>query len=531
MNQPQTNGRPARIVTQGVEARQAIGRGVDILANAVGATLGPAGRFAVIEEVMGIPPVVTKDGVTVAKAIHLSDPLERLGADLVKSVAQKTVDVSGDGTTTATVLAQAIYTEGLKAITVGANPVALRSGIELATKVVCEELAKMSTPVTGTMLAQVGTISSNNDAAIGALIAEAMEKAGKDGVVAMGDSSDFNTTLEVIEGMQFDSGYVHEGFVTDTRRDETTLENVFILMFEKKLSCLSTAKELLNQVRAHQGTFLVIAEDIDADALGTLALNHGKGILKSCAVRIPGHPLMKAAMLQDIAALVGGTPITSVMDLKIEQVTLAHLGHADKVTVSRHNTLITGGAGTGVEMRVIELKGQIERSVGNELDLLKQRLARLAGGVSIIKVGGFTDAEVLEKKYRIEDAMHATRCAQEEGIVPGGGTALAKAASALDYVKALNDEKIGVEIIRKACYRPLCLIASNAGKQGAVVLEKVLDSDYAEFGYNALTDSYEHLVNSGVIDPTKVVRSALQHASSIASLMLVTEALVTEERK
>lgn len=520
------------------KARMPILEGANILADAVTATLGPHGRCAVIEQGIGMPPLITKDGVTVAKNIFLADPLQNIGAQLLRVVASQTVQVSGDGTTTATLLAQAIFNEGLKAVEVGANPMLLKRGIELATKTVVEYVKKLGVPVKDDLLARVASISANNDEVLGKLIAEAVVKAGSDGVVALDYSGTNETYFEHVEGMQFGSGMLHSDFMTDKKSEECVLENVAILMWEKKLGTLSPARNTwLKSIVESGQTLLVIAEDVTGDALSLLAVNaaeanKGKKALQGCAVKMPPcHPLQRATVLDDIAAVVGGTPITEAHDLAIEKVTLAHLGHADRVIISKYSTSIKGGKGTRIAERAIELRSAMEREKdGNQLELLQDRLARLTGGVAIIRVGGATPPEVEERKFRIEDAMHATHAAIAEGIVPGGGTALARASKSLDSLSVSGDEKIGVEIVRKACVAPLVKIATNAGKQGGTILDKVLDVANTSWGYNALTDTYEDLIKSGVIDPVKVVYFALENASSVMALALLTESLITVSR-
>jgi len=532
----------AKQIVHGEESRQAILRGVNILADAVKVTLGPKGRNVVIEKKFG-SPTITKDGVTVAKEIELKDGLENIGAQMVREVASKTSDVAGDGTTTATVLAQAIYREGVKTVAAGANPMAMKRGIEKAISVVCGtidsktgergkgELDKFSKPVTGDMIAQVGTISANNDDTIGKIIAEAMKKVGKDGVITVEESKTLETQLEVVEGMQFDRGYLSPYFVTDPERMEVAFENTYILIHEKKISSMKDILPLLEQISKSGKPLLIIAEDIEGEALATLVVNKLRGTLQVAAVKAPGFGDRRKAMLQDIATLTGGKAITEDLGIKLENVKMEDLGQAKKVTIDKDNTTIIEGKGkhADVEGRVKEIRGQIDKTTSDyDREKLQERLAKLVGGVAVIKVGAATETEMKEKKARVEDAMHATRAAVEEGIVPGGGVALARCVSALDKLKVEGDEQIGVNIVKRALVEPLRQIAENAGEEGAIVLGKVNDSKDNNFGYNALTGDYEDLVKAGVLDPTKVVRIALQNAGSIASLMLTTEALVAE---
>jgi len=532
----------AKQIVHGEESRQAILRGVNILADAVKVTLGPKGRNVVIEKKFG-SPTITKDGVTVAKEIELKDGLENIGAQMVREVASKTSDVAGDGTTTATVLAQAIYREGVKTVAAGANPMAMKRGIEKAISVVCGaidsktgergkgELDKFSKPVTGDMIAQVGTISANNDDTIGNIIAQAMKKVGKDGVITVEESKTLETQLEVVEGMQFDRGYLSPYFVTDPERMEVAFENTYILIHEKKISSMKDILPLLEQISKSGKPLLIIAEDIEGEALATLVVNKLRGTLQVAAVKAPGFGDRRKAMLQDIATLTGGKAITEDLGIKLENVKMEDLGQAKKVTIDKDNTTIIEGKGkhADVEGRVKEIRGQIDKTTSDyDREKLQERLAKLVGGVAVIKVGAATETEMKEKKARVEDAMHATRAAVEEGIVPGGGVALARCVSALDKLKVEGDEQIGVNIVKRALVEPLRQIAENAGEEGAIVLGKVNDSKDNNFGYNALTGDYEDLVKAGVLDPTKVVRIALQNAGSIASLMLTTEALVAE---
>ena len=532
----------AKQIVHGEESRQAILRGVNILADAVKVTLGPKGRNVVIEKKYG-SPTITKDGVTVAKEIELKDGLENIGAQMVREVASKTSDVAGDGTTTATVLAQAIYREGVKTVAAGANPMAMKRGIEKAISVVCGaidsktgergkgELDKLSKPVTGDMIAQVGSISANNDETIGNIIAQAMKKVGKDGVITVEESKTLETQLEVVEGMQFDRGYLSPYFVTDPERMEATLENAYILIHEKKISSMKDVLPLLEQISKSSKPLLIIAEDIEGEALATLVVNKLRGTLQVCAVKAPGFGDRRKAMLLDIATLTGGKAITEDLGIKLENVQMADLGQAKKITVDKDNTTLIEGKGkhNEIEGRVKEIRSQVEKTTSDyDREKLQERLAKLVGGVGVIKVGAATETEMKEKKARVEDAMHATRAAVEEGIVPGGGVALSRCVSALDRLKLEGDEQIGVNIVKRALVAPLRQIAENAGEEGAIVLGKVNDSKDANYGFNALTSEYEDLVKAGVLDPTKVVRTALQNAGSIASLMLTTEALVAE---
>jgi chaperonin GroEL len=538
----------AKQIVHGEESRQAILRGVNLLANAVKVTLGPKGRNVVIEKKFGAP-TITKDGVTVAKEIELQDGLENMGAQMVREVASKTSDIAGDGTTTATVLAQAIYREGVKTVAAGANPMAMKRGIEKAITVICGaidpksgeraegELDKFSNPVTGDMIAQVGSISANNDDAIGHIIAEAMKKVGKDGVITVEESKTLETQLEVVEGMQFDRGYLSPYFVTDPERMEVAFENAYILINEKKISSMKDILPLLEQISKSGKPLLIIAEDIEGEALATLVVNKLRGTLQVAAVKAPGFGDRRKAMLQDIATLTGGKAITEDLGIKLENLKMEDLGQAKKVTIDKDNTTIIEGKGkhADVEGRVKEIRGQIEKTTSDyDREKLQERLAKLVGGVAVIKVGAATETEMKEKKARVEDAMHATRAAVEEGIVPGGGVALARCIPALDKLKVEGDEQIGVNIVKRALQEPLRQIAENAGEEGAIVLGKVNDSKDNNFGYNALSGEYEDLVKAGVLDPTKVVRTALTNAGSIAALMLTTEALVadiTEEKK
>jgi chaperonin GroEL len=532
----------AKQIVHGEESRQAILRGVNLLADAVKVTLGPKGRNVVIEKKFG-SPTITKDGVTVAKEIELKDGLENMGAQMVREVASKTSDVAGDGTTTATVLAQAIYREGVKTVAAGANPMAMKRGIEKAVALVCGafdkktgerakgELDKFSKPVSGEMIAQVGTISANNDETIGHIIAEAMKKVGKDGVITVEESKTLETQLEVVEGMQFDRGYLSPYFVTDPERMEVSLENCYILINEKKISSMKDLLPLLEQIAKSGKPLLIIAEDVEGEALATLVVNKLRGTLQVAAVKAPGFGDRRKAMLQDIAILTGGKAITEDLGIKLENVKIEDLGQVKKLTIDKDNTTLVEGKGkhSEIEGRVKEIRSQIDKTTSDyDREKLQERLAKLVGGVAVIKVGAATETEMKEKKARVEDAMHATRAAVEEGIVPGGGVALARCVAALDKLKLEGDEQIGVNIVKRALQEPMRQIVENAGEEGAVVLGKVLESKDTNYGFNALTNEYEDLVKAGVLDPTKVVRTALTNAGSIASLMLTTEALVAE---
>ena len=526
----------AKQIVYGEDSRQLILRGVNALADAVKVTLGPKGRNVVIDKKFG-SPTITKDGVTVAKEIDLKNPLENMGAQMVREVASKTSDTAGDGTTTATVLAQAIYREGLKMVTAGANPMELKRGIEKAVEVVIAELKKLSKPVSGNMIAQVGTISANSDDTIGKIIAEAMEKVGKDGVITVEEAKTMETSLDVVEGMQFDRGYLSAYFVTDPDRMEVVLENPVILIHEKKISSMKDLLPLLEQVARGGRPLVIIAEDVDGEALATLVVNKLRGTLQVAAVKAPGFGDRRKAMLEDIAILTGGRAITEDLGIKLENIKLEDLGKAKKITIDKDNTTIVEGAGAqaAIEGRVKQIRTQVEDTSSDyDREKLQERLAKLVGGVAVIKVGAATETEMKEKKARVEDAMHATKAAVEEGIVPGGGVALLRSAKAIDSLKLEGDQKVGAEIVRRAVEAPLRNIASNAGVEGSIVVQRVKESKDASFGYNAATDHYEDLVKAGVIDPTKVVRSALQNSSSIASLLLTTEAMVAdipEEKK
>jgi chaperonin GroEL len=509
-------------------SRQAILRGVNQLADAVKVTLGPKGRNVILEKKYG-SPTITKDGVTVAKEIELKDPLENMGAQMVREVASKTSDVAGDGTTTATILAQAIFREGIKHVAAGANPMALKRGIEKAVEAVVEEVKRISKPVSGDMIAQVGTISANGDATIGNIIAEAMKKVGKDGVITVEESKTMVTELETVDGMQFDRGYLSPYFVTDPDRMEAVLEDPYILIHEKKISNMKDLLPLLEQIARAGKPLLVISEDVEGEALATMVVNKLRGTLNVCAVKAPGFGDRRKTLLEDIAILTAGKAIMEETGIKLEGVKLEDLGRAKRITVDKENTTIIDGHGTAstIEGRIKQLRSQIEETTSDyDREKLQERLAKLAGGVAIVKVGAATETEMKEKKARVEDALHATRAAVEEGIVPGGGVALLRAAAKLTLLKAEGDEQIGVNIVKRACEEPLRQITANAGLEGAILIEKVRDSKDSNYGFNAATGQFEDLVKSGVVDPTKVTRSALQNASSIASLMLTTEAMI-----
>jgi chaperonin GroEL len=517
------------------DARAAILRGVNALADAVKVTLGPRGRNVVLDKKYG-SPVITKDGVTVAKEIDLKDPMENLGARMVREVASKTSDVAGDGTTTATVLTQALLREGMKNVTAGANPMSLKLGIEKAVGVIIDELKKVSKPVKGKAIAQVGTISANSDETIGTIIAEAMEKVGKDGVITVEESKSMETSLEVVEGMRFDRGYLSPYFVTDPERMEAVIEDPYILIYEKKISSMKDLLPILEKIAQQGKPLLIVAEELEGEALATLVVNKLRGTLKAAAVKAPGYGDRRKAMLEDIAILTGGKAITEDLGIKLENVKVEDLGRAKKVTIDKDNTTIIEGAGTAkqIEGRVKQIRTQIDETTSDyDREKLQERLAKLVGGVAVIKVGAATETEMKEKKARVEDAMHATKAAVEEGIVPGGGVALLRTIPALD--KLLKDEKdmphdvrVGVEITRRAIEEPARWIAANAGQEGNIVVAQIKASKEADHGYNAQADRFENLVEAGVVDPTKVVRTALQNASSIAALMLTTEAVVAE---
>jgi chaperonin GroEL len=519
----------AKQIVYGDLARRAVLRGVNQLADAVKVTLGPRGRNVIIGKPFG-SPTITKDGVTVAKEIDLKNALENMGAQMVREVASKTSDVAGDGTTTATVLAQAIYREGAKNVVAGANPMELKRGIERAVEAVTAALKKMSIPVDGPMVAQVGSISANNDDTIGTIIAEAMEKVGKDGVITVEESKTMDTSLEIVEGMQFDRGYLSPYFVTDPDRMEVVLENPYILINEKKISTLRDVLPVLEKVAQSGQPLLIIAEDLEGEALATLVVNKLRGTLKVAAVKAPGYGDRRKAMLEDVAIVTNGKAITEDLGLQLENLTLEDLGRAKRVTIDKDNTTIIEGAGVkeAIQGRVKQLRVQIDDTTSDyDREKLQERLAKLVGGVALIKVGAATETEMKEKKARVEDAMHATKAAVEEGIVPGGGVALLRASKALAALTLTSEQQIGVQIVARAIEEPLRWIAANAGHEGAVVVAKVKGMG-PEDGFNALTEKYENLVAAGVIDPTKVVRTALQNAASIASLMLTTEALVSE---
>src|SRR6266513_2940309 len=531
----------AKQIVHGEESRQAILRGVNLLADAVKVTLGPKGRNVVIEKKFG-SPTITKDGVTVAKEIELQDGLENIGAQMVREVASKTSDVAGDGTTTATVLAQAIYREGVRTVAAGANPMAMKRGIEKAVDVICGnidpktgerkngELDKFSKPVTGDMIAQVGSISANNDETIGHIIADAMKKVGKDCVITVEESKTLETQLEVVEGMQFDRGYLSPYFVTDPERMEVALENTYILIYEKKISAMKDLLPVLEQIAKMGKPLLIIAEEVEGEALATLVVNKLRGTLHAAAVKAPGFGDRRKAMLEDIATLTGGKAVTEDLGLKLENLKMEDLGKAKKVTIDKDTTTIVEGAGASaaIEGRVKQLRAQVEDTTSDyDRAKLQERLAKLVGGVAIIRVGAATETEMKEKKARVEDAMHATKAAVEEGIVAGGGVALLRAARVLENLELPGDEQVGVRIVLRAIEEPMRWIAMNAGHEGSIVVQRVKEMTGDE-GFNAQTDRYENLVQAGVIDPTKVVRSALQNAGSIASLLLTTEAVISQ---
>jgi chaperonin GroEL len=522
----------AKQIVTGENSRQAILRGVNILADAVKITLGPKGRNAVIEKKFGAP-IITKDGVTVAKEIELQDPLENMGAQMVREVASKTSDVAGDGTTTATVLAQAIFREGVRTVAAGASPMALKRGIDKAVEIAVGEIKRFSRDVKGDMIAQVGTISANTDKQVGSIIAEAMKKVGKDGVITVEESKTMETTLEVVEGMQFDRGYLSPYFVTDPERMECVLEDVSILIYEKKISSMKDLLPLLEQTAKMSKPLLIIAEDVEGEALATLVVNKLRGTLQCAAVKAPGFGDRRKAMLEDIAILTGGKAITEDLGIKLENVKLEDLGRAKKVTIDKDNTTIVAGAGKAseIEGRIKQLRVQIEETTSDyDQEKLQERLAKLVGGVAVIKVGAATETELKEKKARVEDAMHATRAAVEEGIVSGGGTALLRCLPALEKLKLHDDEAIGVNIVKRALEEPLRQIALNAGHEGALIVGRVRESKDENFGFNAETGEFGDLVKAGVIDPAKVTRLALQNAASIVSLMLTTEVLIADAK-
>src|SRR5213593_2945058 len=527
---------PAKQLEFNVEARARLKRGVDQLAEAVKVTLGPKGRNVVIDKKFG-NPTVTKDGVTVAKEIELEDPIENMGAQMVKEVATKTSDLAGDGTTTATVLAQAIYREGLKSVTAGSNPMSLKRGIDRAVEAVVEDLKKISVPTSGNKkdIAQVGAISANNDQEIGKLVADAMEKVGKDGVSTVEEAKGLETTLETVDGMQFDRGYLSPYFVTDPEKMEAVLDDAYLLIHDKKISAMKELLPILEKVAQSGRPLLIVAEDVEGEALATLVVNKLRGTLKVAAVKAPGFGDRRKEMLRDIAILAGGQVISEELGLKLENTTLNDLGRAKRIIVDKDNTTIVDGNGKDdqIEGRKAEIKAQIEKSTSDyDKEKLQERLAKLAGGVAVLNVGAATETEMKEKKARVEDALHATRAAVEEGIVPGGGVALLWCQKSLDKTKGHDDdEKTGIEIVRRALEEPIRIIAQNAGAEGAIVVGKVKESKEKNFGYNAQTDKFEDLVASGVIDPTKVTRTALQNAASIASLLLTTECVVVEKKE
>jgi chaperonin GroEL len=525
----------AKFLEFSTEARARLKRGVDQLADAVKVTLGPKGRNVVIDKKFG-SPTVTKDGVTVAKEIELDDEIENMGAQMVKELATKTSDLAGDGTTTATVLAQAIYREGLKSVTAGANPMALKRGIESAVETVVAELKKISVPTSGRKdIKQVATISANGDAEIGDKIADAMDKVGKDGVITVEEAKSLETTLETVDGMQFDRGYLSPYFITDPEKMECTIEDAYILVYDKKISTMKDLLPVLEKVAQSGRPMLIVAEDVEGEALATLVVNKLRGTLKVCAVKAPGFGDRRKEMLRDIAILTGGQVISEELGLKLENTTLNDLGRAKRVIVDKDNTTLVDGKGKDdqIEGRKSEIKAQIEKSTSDyDKEKLQERLAKLAGGVAVLNVGAATETEMKEKKARVEDALHATRAAVEEGIVPGGGVSLLWCQKSLDKAKGHDDdEKTGIEIVRRALEEPIRIIAQNAGAEGAIVVGKVKESKDKNFGYNAQTDKFEDLVAAGVIDPTKVTRTALQNAASIASLLLTTECVVVEKKE
>jgi chaperonin GroEL len=533
----------AKQIVHGEDSRQAILRGVNILADAVKVTLGPKGRNVVIEKKFG-SPLITKDGVTVAKEIELKDALENMGAQMVREVASKTSDVAGDGTTTATVLAQAIFREGVKTVAAGANPMALKRGIEKAIVAVTGSLDHDGNRIPGAIdalsqkvegdiskITQVATISANNDATIGKIIAEAMKKVGKDGVITVEEAKTMETQLDVVEGMQFDRGYLSPYFVTDPERMECSLENALILIHEKKISSMKDLLPLLEQIAKSGKPLLIIAEDVDGEALATLVVNKLRGTLQVCAVKAPGFGDRRKAMLQDIATITGGKAITEDLGIKLENVQMSDLGQVKKLTVDKDNTTLVEGKGSSkeIEGRVKEIRGQIDKTTSDyDREKLQERLAKLVGGVAVIKVGAATETEMKEKKARVEDAMHATRAAVEEGIVPGGGVALLRCVDSIDALKLEGDEKIGANIVKRALEEPLRQIVANSGEEGAVIIGKIREHKDKTFGYDAQTGQFADMIKAGVVDPTKVARIALQNAGSIAALMLTTEALVCD---
>jgi len=519
----------AKLIVLGDEARQSLLKGVNILSNLVKATLGPRGKNVVIDKKFG-SPTSTKDGVTVAKEVDLKAPLENMGAQLVKEVASKTSDVAGDGTTTATVLAQSIYAEGLKYVTAGANPMLIKKGIDRAVEEVVAELKKLSREVSGDMIAQVGAISANNDESIGKIIAEAMDKVGKDGVITVEEAKSMETTLDIVEGMQFDRGYLSPYFITDPERMECVLENPLILLHEKKISNLRELLPLLENVARMGKPLVVVAEEVEGEALATLVVNKLKGTFVCAAVKAPGFGDRRKAMLEDIGILTGGKVITEDIGVKLEKVDTEWLGEAKKVVIDKDNTTIVEGKGknSDIQARIKQIRTQIEETTSDyDKEKLQERLAKMVGGVALIKVGAATETELKEKKARVEDAMHATKAAVEEGIVPGGGVALLRTQKVLDNMKVEGDMKIGRDIVRRALEEPIRQIANNAGQEGSIIVEKVKEMKQ-DMGFNALTEKFEDMIKSGILDPTKVVRIALQNAASIAGLLLTTEGLVTE---
>ncbi len=522
---------PAKLVRFGQESREKIQRGVNILADAVTVTLGPKGRNVVLEKSFGAP-TVTKDGVTVAKEIELEDKFENMGAQMVKEVASKTSDVAGDGTTTATVLARSIFNEGIKMVAAGHDPMSIKRGVDRAVEAIVGELKTLSKPTKDRReIAQVGTISANNDSTIGDIIAEAMEKVGKEGVITVEEAKGLETTLEVVEGMQFDRGYLSPYFVTDPERMESKLEDAYLLIHEKKISAMKDLLPILEAIAKTGKPFLMIAEDIEGEALATLVVNKIRGTLACCAVKAPGFGDRRKAMLEDIAILTGGKVIAEELGIKLENVTLQDLGRAKRIVIDKDNTTIIDGAGkkADIEARIKQIRAQIEETTSDyDREKLQERLAKLVGGVAVIRVGAATEVEMKEKKARVEDALHATRAAVEEGVVPGGGVALVRASSALDNLRVAEEEKVGVNIIRKSLEDPARWIAQNAGWEGSIVVDKIKNNKGA-FGFNASSEEFEDLMKAGIIDPTKVVRSALQNASSVAGLLLTTECMVAEK--
>lgn len=521
----------AKLLLYSDEARRKILSGVEQLAAAVKITLGPKGRNVVIDKKFG-SPTITKDGVTVAKEIELEDPFENMGAQMVKEVAEKTSDIAGDGTTTATVLAEAIYREGLKNVTAGANPMALKRGIEKAVEKVVEELGKLSTPIKDKKeIAQVASIAANADTTIGELIAEAMDKVGKDGVITVEEAKSTATTLDLVEGMQFDQGYLSPYFVTDAERMEVLLEDPFILIYEKKISSIKDILPLLEKIARAGKPLLIIAEEVDGEALATLVVNKIRGTFVACAVKAPGYGDRRKAMLEDISVLTGGKAITEELGIKLENIEIEDLGRAKKVKIDKENTTLVEGAGksAAINARIAQLKKQIEGTDSDyDKEKLQERLAKLSGGVAVINVGAATETEMKEKKARVEDALHATRAASQEGIVPGGGVAFIRTIPALDKIKAEGDEKIGIQIVRRAIEEPLRIIAENAGLEGSVVVQRI-KAEKTNVGYDVSQDAYVDMIEAGVIDPTKVTRSALQNAASIAALLLTTETLIADK--